>query len=282
VAASSWRKLSREDIEDMMDHEEAVELLPAYLDRELGVAEAIAVERHLGGCAECQAQFATQSSVSEQLKRDAAHFRAPGDLAQRIIESLPRQKTVLAVVDPSRRAWLPGRKAASNWNLNWMGAGAFAVSALALVWSGSLFLALPSELDRQSEEVVSSHVRALQVDHLADVASTDKHTVKPWFNGKLDYSPPVVDLAAQDFPLEGGRLDYLNGRTVAALVYRHRKHPINLYVWPSADADALPKEQDRQGYHLVRWTSGGMKYWAISDLATSELEDFVQTLRTKV
>ena len=132
------------------------------------------------------------------------------------------------------------------------------------------------------EDLISSHVRSLQVDHLSDVVSSDKHTVKPWFNGKLDFSPPVTDLATQGFPLVGGRLDYLDGRTVAVLIYRHNQHPINLYVWPSTDRDAAPQVQGRQGYHLIRWAAGGMVYWVVSDLATNELELFVRTVRSQV
>jgi anti-sigma factor RsiW len=156
------------------------------------------------------------------------------------------------------------------------------VALLAVVWSGSLYLALPSAQDRLMEELVSSHVRSLQVDHLSDVVSSDQHTVKPWFNGKLDFSPPVIDLASQEFPLVGGRLDYLDERTVAVLIYRHKLHPINLYIWPGTGRNVAPQGQDRQGYHLIHWTAGGMNYWAVSDLAASELEFFVNTLRSQV
>ena len=156
------------------------------------------------------------------------------------------------------------------------------VTLLAVVWSGGLYLALPSAQDRLMEELISSHVRSLQVDHLSDVVSSDQHTVKPWFNGKLNFSPPVIDLAPQEFPLVGGRLDYLDGRSVAVLIYRHNQHPINLYIWPSTDRDEAPQVQGRQGYHLIRWAVGGMDYWVVSDLATNELELFVDTLRSQV
>jgi anti-sigma factor RsiW len=265
----------------MMEHIEAIELLPAYLDRELGVGEAIAMERHLGGCAECQAEFAAQSAMSARIKRDGMYFRAPADLARRIEMSLPRSKSASVGMATRFFDWLRAEAGSKPWNVHWTGVGVVAASALTLLWSGSLYLALPSEQERLTQELVSSHVRSLQVEHLSDVASTDKHTVKPWFNGKLDFSPPVIDLAVQEFPLEGGRLDYVGGRTVAVLIYRHRKHPINLYIWPSTDADAPPMAQDRQGYHLVHWVSGGMKYWAVSDLATSELEDFGNFIRSK-
>jgi anti-sigma factor RsiW len=262
-----------------MDHKEVLELLPAYLDQELGVVDAIAVERHLAGCAECQIDLAQQKAISSRLSQDATRFFAPSGLAQRISEGLPRAASPSAGI---KSRGLEGWRAsigAQLGNLGWLGAGALAASVLALVGSTSLYLARPSDQERLTEALISSHVRSLQVNHLSDVASTDKHTVKPWFNGKLDFSPPVVDLAAQDFALEGGRLDYVEGRTVAVLIYRHAQHPINLFVWPSSDADAAPRTQDRQGYHLIGWTSHGMKYWAVSELASGELNAFVAALR---
>ena len=128
------------------------------------------------------------------------------------------------------------------------------------------------------EELVSSHVRSLQIDHLSDVASTDQHTVKPWFNGKLDFSPTVIDLAPQGFPLIGGRLDYLDEHTAAVLIYRHNQHPINLYIWPSTHQDTTPQAQSLQGFHIINWTAGGMNYCAVSDLAANELKLFVSGL----
>ncbi|WP_283745332.1 anti-sigma factor [Sideroxydans sp. CL21] len=252
----------------MMDHQKFMELLPAYLDQELGVADLLALEQHLDSCAACQSEFSALSSMRESLKSHAPYFSAPDHLAQRITMSLPRHRT-----DTPRPI---------EWNLNWMNAGAVLVTVLALAWSGAVYLNQPSSQDRLVEELISSHVRSLQVDHLSDVVSSDKHTVKPWFNGKLDFSPPVFDLSSSGFPLVGGRLDYLNGRSVAVLVYRHNQHPINVYVWPGKAGTADLKMQERQGYHLIRWTKDGMEYWAVSDLATNELESFVGALRAQV
>ena len=263
----------------MMDHKQ---LLPAYLDQELGIAAAIAIEHHLNGCSECQAEYAEQRAVSARLKKDATYFKAPASLARRLQRSLRRDRSPSVGFKALNFDWLRAGAGSKAWNVNWLGAGTVAAFALALVWGASLYLALPSAQERLTEELISSHVRSLQVEHLSDVASSDRHTVKPWFNGKLDFAPSVVDLASQDFPLEGGRLDYVNGRTVAVLIYRHRRHPINLYVWPTSDRDAAPQAQDRQGYHLVRWTLGGMKYWAVSDLATNELEVFAGALRSQM
>jgi anti-sigma factor RsiW len=266
----------------MMDHKEARELIPAYVDQELSIAEAIAIEHHLSGCSECQVEYAMQSAVSARLKRDATYFKGPANLARRVQMSLPRDESPSISLKALNFDWLRAGAGFRAWNVNWLGAGTVAASVLALVWGAGLYLALPSAQERLTEELISSHVRSLQVEHLSDVASSDRHTVKPWFNGKLDFAPPVVDLSSQDFALEGGRLDYVNGRTVAVLIYRHRKHPINLYVWPTADRDAAPRAQDRQGYHLVQWTSGSMKYWAVSDLATNELEVFAGALRSQM
>jgi anti-sigma factor RsiW len=252
----------------MMEHKEVIELLPAYLDQELGISDAIAVERHLSNCSECQHEYAKQSGLSAQLKKDAAYFKAPAHLAQRIKMALPPDRSHFTCF--------------KGWNFNWLNAGAVMVTLLAVVWSGSLYFTLPSDQDRLMEDLISSHVRSLQVDHLSDVVSSDQHTVKPWFNGKLNFSPPVIDLASQEFPLVGGRLDYLNDRNVAVLIYRHNQHPINLYIWPSTDRNVAPQVQGRQGYHLIHWVVGGMNYWAVSDLATNELEFFVNTLRSQV
>ncbi len=265
-----------------MEHDEAIELLPAYLDQELGIAEAIGIERHLSVCPECQADLAAQSAASARLKRDGRFFRAPAELAKRIQADVRRSASHPADVAAGRFDRIRPEPGSKPWKWQWMGAGAAAAFALMLAWNGSLYLWLASEPESLTQELVSSHVRSLQLGHLSDVVSTDQHTVKPWFNGKLDFSPPVPDLAPEEFPLEGGRLDYLGGRSVAVLIYRHRKHPINLYVWPSAGADTLPKAQDRQGYHLIGWSSGGMKYCAVSDLAASELADFVTLVRSKV
>jgi anti-sigma factor RsiW len=130
------------------------------------------------------------------------------------------------------------------------------------------------------DELIAGHVRSLMVDHLVDVASTDQHTVRPWFNGKIDFAPPVADYASSGFPLIGGRVDYLAGRPVAALVYRHQQHVINVFLWPSGDAsESAPRELSAQGYHLLRWSEGGLAYWAVSDLNARELTVLAELIR---
>jgi anti-sigma factor RsiW len=153
--------------------------------------------------------------------------------------------------------------------------------SVALSSAVSTYLATPSAAALLQQDIVASHVRSLQMDHIADVASSDQHTVKPWFHGKLDYAPPVEDFAAEGFPLIGGRLDYVNRRSVAALVYRHAQHPINLFILPSRDAAGAPvaAATSDSGYNIRHWTKDGMSFWAISDLNTGDLANFEALLR---
>ena len=249
-----------------MDCNHVRPLLPAHADRELGVQESIEVERHLASCAACQHEYAGQTTLSTAVRQHATYHQSPSHLEHRIRAALP--------VQPARAGRTPVRR----WN--WLNAGAALASLFALVWSVGLYMALPSADDRLAEELVTSHVRSLMPNHLVDVASSDQHTVKPWFNGKLDFSPTVNDYAAQGFPLIGGRLDYVNQRPVAALVYQHRKHVINLYVWPTGVRDETPaREKSRQGYNVMHWTEQGMTYWAVSDLNRDELGQFRTTLQ---
>jgi anti-sigma factor RsiW len=167
--------------------------------------------------------------------------------------------------------------------LRW--AGAFAVLALFAVtaWQFLPGLRGPTSDHRLVAAVLSSHLRSLEASHLMDVASTDQHTVKPWFDGKLDFSPPVEDLASDGFPLVGGRLDYLEGRQVAALIYQRRKHFINVFVWPDARASSSTQTiQPQQGYNMMRWSRGGFQFWAVSDVSAQDLADFVRLLETRL
>lgn len=244
-----------------MDCVEARDLVHIYLDQELDLLRVVDVDRHLQSCGACRELYDRQHALRSTLRRDASYHRAPPELRERLRFALRGQAGETA----RPRARRPGR-----WN-----AGLAVATAVMLSVSVALYIVLPTPQDRLENDIVSSHVRSLMANHLSDVASSDQHTVKPWFNGKLDYSPPVNDLTAQGFPLIGGRLDYLDGRPVAALVYRHRQHMINLFVWPDAHAhERKPRTLSRQGYHLLRWTQGGMEFWAVSDLNEAELSTF--------
>ncbi|WP_133645874.1 anti-sigma factor family protein [Paraburkholderia flava] len=256
-----------------MDHEQAFELLPGYLDQELSLSESLEFERHLADCELCQQAYAQHQQVSAKLRQADLRVDAPADLARRIRAALPRQKSWWQRLI-ERFEW---RSGGGSWN--WAPVGAMAMSFVALTWSVGLYLSVPSGETRLTDELVNSHIRSLQFDHLSDVISTDKHTVKPWFDGKLDYAPPVVDLAQQGYPLIGGRLDYLDGRPVAVMVYRYKLHPINLYVWPGHDGGPTPSIGEKQGYHLAHWSAGGMNYWAITDAGDTELNGFIADLR---
>src|SRR6185503_12846278 len=157
-------------------------------------------------------------------------------------------------------------------------------AALILALSGGLLwkiLAARSQSntdDLLAQEVVSSHIRSMMLNHLVDVPSSDQHTVKPWFNGKLDFAPDVKDLVDQGFPLVGGRLDYVDNRAVAALVYQRRKHSINLFIWPSSDAAKSTQQFSVNGYNIIHWTNSGSTYWAVSDVNSTDLSEFAKLL----
>jgi len=250
-----------------MNCPQAKPLLEPYADGELDAAAILELEEHLRACAACELAWRNLQSLKRTLKQDALYFTAPDELRQRIKSALP---------SPAKNVpRQPGSHWAAKWN--WLTAALSGATAICLVLLLLVTLNRPSSEQLLEQEIVSAHIRSLMASHVMDVASTDQHTVKPWFNGKLDFSPPVRDLAAQDFPLAGGRLDYIDGHGVAALVFQRHKHLINLFVWPGKEADAKPAlVPTRQGYHLIHWSEAGMVFWAVSDLNEKELMEFVQ------
>jgi anti-sigma factor RsiW len=252
-----------------MNCEQTQALLPAHVDGELGIPESIALEQHLQSCPDCRAELASQQALRAAIQKHTPYFTAPMQLENRIRAALP---SASAQLKEKRLAWW------RTWS--WPQLGAAFTSVAAIVLSVSLYVATPSATDLLAQDVVANHVRSLMVDHLSDVASSDQHTVKPWFNGKIDFAPTVQDLTAQGFPLVGGRLDYLDRHPVAALVYRHKKHVINVYIWPMDKPQTRAvKTLSLQGYHLAYWSKDGMMYWAVSDTSPKNLLGLVVLLQ---
>jgi len=221
------------------------------------------------------------SPLSGVIRRHATRYSPPPGLAARIgaaLDEVAREDAARAEASPPSARVVPFRSTA-----RWRPVALAASFVLAIVLSSGTtwYVTAANQQGQIAEEVLASHVRSLLVDHLTDVASSDQHTVKPWFAGKLDVSPPVIDLAAHGYPLIGGRLDYLNQRQVAALVYRHQQHVINLFVWAQSGRAPAPRPPaEIQGYNLRRWQEGDLTFWAISDLNPGELDEFVQGIRT--
>jgi anti-sigma factor RsiW len=239
-----------------MTCDEAEILLHALIDGELDAGHARAVEDHIAGCPRCAAQLAAYREMSKAVAGADLRYTAPLALRRRIEASLPQLQL------PNRRAVLRGFA---------MGSAVSAIAATGLV---AIVLRNDDE-SRIESEVVSAHLRSLQAGHLTDVISTDQHTVKPWFNGKLDVAPPVVDLTAQGFTLIGGRLDYVDARPIGAIVYRRRAHVINLFVAQTASPQRRAARMDTiQGFNIRHWSERGLNYWLVSDLAADELAEF--------
>jgi anti-sigma factor RsiW len=238
-----------------MKCEEAEVLIHALLDDELDAGHARDVETHVAACPRCAAQLRDYRDMRKSFAGAKLSFEAPSDLRRRVDARLPAP-----AARPDRRSLLKG-----------FAGGVGLSSAIA---AGLVFAVMRTDQDsRMVGEIVSAHLRSLQADHLTDVLSTDQHTVKPWFNGRLDAAPPVVDLTAQGFTLIGGRLDFLDGKAVAALVYRRRIHVINLFIAQGGERRSASIET-HQGFNVRRWGEPGFTLWAISDLNTEELEDF--------
>jgi anti-sigma factor RsiW len=245
--------------------EDARLLLHAYVDGELSLAESLEIEAHLRACVACAREQSDLRTLRAAFSNGALYHEAPAQL----------QRRVRAAVRDARRAEY-GR---GFGYFGWAGAAAAAVLLVAIIAKGILPLSPPMN-DVTAREVVNDHLRSLTQNHLTDVLSSNQHTVKPWFDGRLDFTPPVNDLGAQGFPLVGGRLDYLDNRPVAAVVYRRRQHVINLFILPAEHAnDTMPVAQVRAGYNIVDWTRSGMVYWAVSSLSAAELEKFAQLVR---
>jgi mycothiol system anti-sigma-R factor len=236
--------------------EHAGTILHGYLDGELDAARALEFERHLESCPDCLAALEAQETLRSALQRAQLYETAPVALRRKTRASLPALR-------PVAFSWL--------WTpMRWV---ALAAAALLVAFVGwRMIRNYGVENQYQAAEMVDAHLRSLQAGHLTDVTSTDQHTVKPWFDGKLDFSPPVRDFANDGFPLQGGRLDVLHGRTIAALVYGRRKHVVNVFVWPTSERDAAPRSGSQLGYQWLDWRKGAMEFCAVSDASATDLD----------
>jgi anti-sigma factor RsiW len=257
---------------------EVIDLVDAYLDGELDPLTNQNIEGHLRECSRCDHAFKEHQAFVSAIGAVAPYHNSPAGLREGIQSSLREQ------IPQSRRAAARGQQTQvpkerrdspavlfeTPWN--WLGLAAAVILAVVIVWNLAPVLRRPGAEQLLATQLVASHVRSLMVDHLTDVASSDQHTVKPWFDGKLDFAPTVENPASDGFPLVGGRLDFLDNRPVAALVYQRRKHFINVFIWPVETSDARDtKAITHQGYQLLHWVNYDLHYWAVSDVSGSEL-----------
>ena len=246
-----------------MDCAKAGMMIECYADGELDAVTSAAIEKHLEHCARCQGALERLNSLSLLIKDTAPYHSAPERLSRAINARVP---TANAASSRAGARW---------WQRWWQPVALVAVTAV-VTWMAALQLNPPATKQLVVAEVISSHARSRLTGHVADVASSERHTVKPWLSSRLDFSPPVLDLTSAGFPLVGGRLDYLDHRPVAVLVYRRRQHVIDLFIWPQSEARSAPITHiaSERGYQVMQWTDRGMAFWAISDLNAPELKTF--------
>src|SRR5438034_3255821 len=264
--------------------------MDGYLDGELDPITSQAIEQHLRDCHNCEQAYKAHTALSRAISRGAPYYKAPTGLRERIQSSLREEIAEQPARNIARDTQPPfprsqPRPRAILWETSWN----WLALAAAIIFAAIIALTLMPRLQRPeadqflATQLIASHVRSLMANHLTDVASSDQHTVKPWLDAKLDFAPSVVDLSQQGFPLIGGRLDYLDNRPVAALVYQRRKHFINLFVWPAGPgAEKAMNTISRQGYHLLHWLDSEFNYWAVSDISEKELQEFQQLFEQQI
>lgn len=247
-----------------MNCQQIQKLIHAYHDGQLDVANTLQVDEHLADCPACFNSTRQLSALSSAIKESALHFSAPADLRRSITAAIEQ------VEKSERETTTPARP--------WFHYSGWAAAAVFLIAATLSFrMSAVHRDDQMLAELTASHVRALMVDHLTDVTSTDQHTVKPWFDGKLDFAPPVKELRESGFPLLGGRLDVIDGHPAAALVYGRQKHYLNLFIWPTPAPEPVePHSDQRHGYNIIQWSDGKMAFSVVSDLNETELREFVR------
>jgi anti-sigma factor RsiW len=278
-----------------MNCEEATKLMDGYLDGELDPITGQAIEQHLRECHNCDQAYKTHGSLVRAIGNATPYYKAPAALRERIQSSLREEIAERPLRNVARDSQVLFRRRrpelrtillGTPWN--WLSLGGLGLAA-AIIFAAIIFSNLAPMVRRPAADqflatqLIASHVRSLMANHLTDVASSDQHTVKPWLDAKLDFAPAVVDLASEGFPLLGGRLDYLENRPVAALVYQRRKHFINLFVWPAESGS--PNRTNtitRQGYQLLHWVDSDFNYWAVSDVSDNDLQAFKQVFEKQL
>jgi len=251
-----------------MSCERAGTVLHGYFDNELDALSAADFERHLAECPECTRALEGLKALRSSMNAAHLYAPAPASLRKRVLGDIHSASPISRV--PSRTA------VQKPWS--WLALAAALVLLAYAGWQVTSVYRGANHEEVLAAEVVDAHLRSLQPGHLTDVVSTDQHTVKPWFDGKVDFAPPVHDFAEQGFPLEGGRLDVVHGRTVAALVYARRKHLVSVFIWPTTEADSFPRAGSLQGYQWISCRKGGMEFSAASDVAPTDLEQLQRLL----
>jgi anti-sigma factor RsiW len=273
-----------------MNCEETTKLMDGYLDGELDPIASQTIEQHLKECRSCGQAYEAHGSLIRAIGNATPYYKAPAELRQRIQSSLGEEIAERPTRNVARGAQppFPGRQPeprtillGTSWN--WLALAAAIAFAAIIAWNLVPRLQRPGADQFLATQLIGSHVRSLMANHLIDVASSDQHTVKPWLDAKLDFAPAVADLSKEGFPLLGGRLDYLENRAVAALVYQRRKHFINLFVWPAEpNTTGADQTMSRQGYQLLHWTDSNFNYWAVSDVGESDLQTFKQLFAKQI
>jgi anti-sigma factor RsiW len=247
-----------------MNCEEARRSLDAYVDGELDLTGQLGIETHLAECAACQDSAARIANFGSIVRTNMQTYKAPSELKAKIRAALRKE-------DMPRLEWLAGRGRRLAY------AAVLIVLSSALAWSW--FSRSPGKDDGLVAEAISNHSRSLMVSHLVDFASSDQHLVRPWLNGKLDYSPPVPDLTQAGYTLIGGRVDILERRSVAAVVYQRGKQVINLFIWPATDRKIEMDVQSERGYHFCGWNTARLNFFCISEISAADLEAFEDEVR---
>lgn len=260
-----------------MHCQESKTILGAYLDGEIELMRSVELEEHLAVCPECRRDLEAQRSLQGLLRNPGLRYAAPAGLRESIRASLSPARPAESKQVPPKAQTPPRHAGVLPWRsaLRWG-----AVAALFVVLAGATLFWFRGQGEQKiAEQVVDNHIRSLMAGHLADVPTSDQHQVKPWFAGKVSFSPNVPDFADKGFALKGGRIDYMENQTVAALIYQRRAHIINVFVYPSSE-NRKPASEQLRGYNLVHWAGSGMEYWLVSDLNPAELQELAGLLRS--